>query len=130
MTKIVPIAVVASDAPARIKPSNYPEPFASMMNGRVKRPLGDLFGLSNFGVNLTTLPPGTISSLRHARSLQDEFIYVVSGRLTLHTDAGMTELCAGMCAGFAAKESSGARSNKAAKRTVIFLTSSSRRCVP
>jgi hypothetical protein len=39
-----PDAVVAADAPPRNKPSNYPEPFASMMAGRIKRPLGDLFG--------------------------------------------------------------------------------------
>ena len=46
-----PVAVVAAKAPARTKPSNYPEPFASRMAGREKRPLGDLFGLANFGVN-------------------------------------------------------------------------------
>jgi uncharacterized cupin superfamily protein len=52
------IAVVASQVPPRTKPSNYPEPFASRMAGREKRPLGDLFGLTNFGVNLTRLMPG------------------------------------------------------------------------
>jgi uncharacterized cupin superfamily protein len=46
-------AVVAKAAAARAKSSNYPEPFASRMAGRVKRPLGDLYGLKNFGVNLT-----------------------------------------------------------------------------
>jgi len=52
-----PVAVVAADAPLRTKPSNYPEPFASRMSGRRKHPLGDLFGLTNFGVNLTRLLP-------------------------------------------------------------------------
>ena len=47
-----PAAVSASDVPPRSKPSNYPEPFASRMAGRIKRPLGDVFGLKNFGVNL------------------------------------------------------------------------------
>lgn len=97
-----PLALVALDAAPRTKPSNYPEPFRSMVTGRVKRPLGDLFGLSNFGVNITTLPPGTISALRHAHTRQDEFVYVVSGCLVLHTDEGRTELSAGMCAGFKA----------------------------
>ncbi|HEU4600846.1 MAG TPA: cupin domain-containing protein [Steroidobacteraceae bacterium] len=97
-----PIAVVAAEAAPRVKPSNYPEPFASRMAGRVKRPLGDLFGLSNFGVNLTTLAPGAISALRHSHSRQDEFIYIVKGRPTLHTDAGKTPLAPGMCAGFKA----------------------------
>lgn len=95
-----PVALSAEDAPARLKPSVYPEPFASRMLGRVKQPLGDLFGLVNFGVNRTTLAPGSVSSLRHAHSRQDEFIYVLQGHPTLHTDAGLTRLSPGMCAGF------------------------------
>jgi len=102
MTSKPPIALVALDALPRTKPSNYPEPFRSMMEGRVKRPLGDLFGLANFGVNIAAVPPGAVSALRHAHSKQDEFVYVVSGTLTLHTDAGETELSSGMCAGFKA----------------------------
>ena len=47
------------------------------MQGREKRPLGDLFGLTNFGVNLTTLAPGEVSALRHAHTTQDEFIYIL-----------------------------------------------------
>ena len=53
-----PVALVAADVPPRAKLSNYPEPFFSRMAGRDKRPLGDLFGLTNFGVNLTRLKPG------------------------------------------------------------------------
>lgn len=62
------VAIVAAEAPARAKPSNYPEPFASRMAGREKRPLGDLFGLTNFGVNLTRLAPTAASALRHAHT--------------------------------------------------------------
>jgi uncharacterized cupin superfamily protein len=72
------------------------------MAGRQKRPLGDLFGLQNFGVNLTRLAPNAVSSLRHAHTRQDEFIYVLQGCPTLHTDEGRTELSPGMCAGFKA----------------------------
>lgn len=97
-----PIAVMASTAPLRTKPTNYPEPFASMMAGRKKRLLGDLFGLSNFGVNLTQLLPGAASALRHAHSKQDEFIYILYGHPVLLTDAGETQLSPGMCAGFKA----------------------------
>ena len=61
-----PTTIMAAKAPPRTKPSNYPEPFASRMAGRVKRPLGDLFGLTNFGVNLTRLMPGAVSALHHA----------------------------------------------------------------
>ena len=96
-----PIAISAADAPAR-KSSNYPEPFASRMAGREKRPIGDLFGLTNYGVNLTRLAPGGLSALRHAHSRQDEFIYIVEGQPTLVTDAGETLLRPGMCAGFKA----------------------------
>jgi uncharacterized cupin superfamily protein len=96
-----PTALLASDAPLRSKPSIYPEPFASRVSGREKRPLGDLFGLKNFGVNLTKLAPGAISALRHAHTVQDEFVYIVEGRPTLVTDEGRLELAPGMCAGFA-----------------------------
>jgi uncharacterized cupin superfamily protein len=95
-----PVAVVASQAAPRTKPSNYPEPFASRMAGREKRPLGDLFGLTNFGVNLTRLLPGGSSALRHAHSRQDEFVYILQGHAVLISDAGETQLSAGMCAGF------------------------------
>jgi uncharacterized cupin superfamily protein len=95
-------AVKALDAPPRTKPSTYPEPFASRMKGREKRPLGDLFGLTNFGVNLTRLAPGAQSALRHAHTRQDEFVYILQGRPVLITDAGETPLEPGMCAGFKA----------------------------
>ena len=70
------------------------------MAGREKRTLGDLFGLANFGVNLTRLAPGAASALRHAHATQDEFIYVLEGCPTLVTDEGKTVLSPGMCAGF------------------------------
>ena len=97
-----PIAATAAESPPRTKPSNYPEPFASRMAGREKRPLGDLFGLTNFGVNLTRLVPGAVSALQHAHSRQDEFIYILQGEPTLVTTAGETQLQPGMCAGFKA----------------------------
>jgi uncharacterized cupin superfamily protein len=64
--------------------------------------LGDLFGLQNFGVNLTRLAPGSISALRHAHAKPDEFVYVLQGTPTLRTDEGATLLLPGMCAGFRA----------------------------
>ena len=94
--------VVASAAAARMKPSNYPEPFASMMVVRIKRPLGDLFGLKNFGVNLTTLPPGSVTALQHVHSVQDEMVYIIGGRPTLLLDGEAIPLEAGMVIGFAA----------------------------
>ena len=97
-----PAPIMAAEAPARSKPSVYPEPFASRMQGRVKHPLGDLFGLTNFGVNLTRLLPKGLSALKHAHSKQDEFIYILQGRPTLYTGDGATPLSPGMCIGFKA----------------------------
>ena len=95
-----PTAVVAAEAPLRTKPSNYPPQFAVRVEGRHKHPLGDLFGLTSFGVNLTRLVPGAQSALRHAHVVQDEFVYILEGHPTLRTDAGATRLAPGMCAGF------------------------------
>jgi uncharacterized cupin superfamily protein len=97
-----PIAVPASTVPPRTKPSNYPEPFFSRMLKREKRPLGDVFGLKNFGVNLTRLLPGGESALLHRHSKQDEFIYILEGEPTLVTETAEVTLSPGMCAGFPA----------------------------
>jgi uncharacterized cupin superfamily protein len=103
----LPIAVVAAETPPRARPSLYPETFAARVAGREKRPLGDLFGLANFGVNQTRLAPGAASALRHAHTRQDEFIYILSGHPTLLTDEGETALSPGMCAGFPAGTGNG-----------------------
>lgn len=97
-----PLALAALDMPPRTKPSNYPEPFFSRMSKREKRPLGDMFGLKNFGVNLTKLSPGGESALLHRHSRQDEFVYILEGEPTLVTDRGETRLRPGTCAGFPA----------------------------
>ena len=95
-----PIAIEAAAVAPR--PNTKLEPFASKAAGREKRVLGNLFGLTNFGVNLVRLRPGAYSALRHAHSRQDEFVYVVEGEPTLITDAGATPLRPGMCVGFKA----------------------------
>ncbi len=94
--------LIARDAPPRVTRSNYPEPFASRFEGRTKRPLGELFGLKNFGVNLTTLAPGAISALQHQHSKQDEFVYVLEGELVLVSGSDEWTLSAGWCVGFPA----------------------------
>ena len=121
-----PVALLASEAPARTKPSNYPEPFASRMAGRVKQPLGDLFGLTNFGVNLTRLAPKAVSSLRHSHSKQDEFIYILQGNPVLHTDEGQTQLAPGMCAGFKAGTGNGHRLVNESTEEVVYLEAGER----
>ena len=121
LQKSNPIAVIAAEVPARIRPSVYPEPFASRMVGREKRQLGDLFGLTNFGVNLTRLAPNSVSALRHTHTKQDEFVYILQGRPTLHTDEGRTQLSPGMCAGFKAGTGNGHRLINETTEEVVYL---------
>ncbi|BBJ24317.1 cupin [Candidatus Nitrotoga sp. AM1P] len=116
-----PIAVTAAEVPARSKPSVYPEPFASRMVGREKRQLGEVFGLTNFGVNLTRLAPNAVSALRHAHTKQDEFVYILQGRPTLHTDEGRRQLSPGMCAGFKAGTGNGHRLINETPEEVVYL---------
>ena len=119
--KHTPVAIVASEAAPRTKPSIYPEPFALRMVGREKRALGDVFALTNFGVNLTRLAPDAISALRHAHSKQDEFIYILEGSPVLITDAGETQLSPGMCAGFRAGTGNGHQFVNRTAEDVVYL---------
>ncbi len=96
------IAIDIWQAPARPSRSKFPAAFSERLSKREKHPLGDLFGLTVFGINLTKLLPGGQSAVRHAHSVNDEFIYVVKGEPTLVTDAGETQMKPGMCAGFKA----------------------------
>lgn len=93
-------------APERLG-SNYPPPYCERVAGRAKRRLGDAAGLTQFGVNLVTLPPGCESSMRHWHAGEDEFVYVLEGELVLVTDSGEQRLTAGMAAGFPAGKQDG-----------------------
>jgi uncharacterized cupin superfamily protein len=116
-----PVALVASEAPARTRRTIYPEPLASRVAGRAKHPLGDLFGLANFGVNLTRLEPGAVSALRHAHTKQDEFVYILEGHATLVTDEGRTRLRPGMCAGFKAGTGNAHHLVNEGREEVVYL---------
>jgi uncharacterized cupin superfamily protein len=87
--------------------TGYPAPFAKDVEGRIKRALGDAAGLKQFGVNLTTLEPGAMSAQRHWHAREDEFVFVLTGELTLITDAGEEVLLPGMAAGFPAGDANG-----------------------
>jgi uncharacterized cupin superfamily protein len=75
--------ISAKSIPASMGKTNYPAPYAFLVEGRLKRKLGESFGLTNFGVNLTHLSPGAMSALAHSHSKQDEFIYILGGNPTL-----------------------------------------------
>jgi len=119
--RLPPVAVVAAEVAPRSQASHYPPPHAEQMRGRIKRQLGEVFGLSNFGVNLTRLAPGAASSLRHAHERQDEFVYILSGCPTLHTNAGFTTLAPGMCAGFKAGSADAHRLLNETAEEVVYL---------
>lgn len=92
--------VLATNIPQRTTKSVYPEPFASRMQGRAKRQLGNHFGIQKFGVNMTHLNPQGESALLHKHSLQEEFIYVLSGHPTLLLGPKEIQMSPGMCMGF------------------------------
>jgi uncharacterized cupin superfamily protein len=107
--------------------SDYPEPFRQAVVGRARRALGDAFGLSQFGVNLTVLPPGVMSAQRHWHSHEDEFVYLLEGELVLVTDAGESVLTPGMCVGFAANTPEGHHLINRSKQDAVLLEIGSRR---
>ncbi len=99
----------------------YPPPFDEPCRARHRIRLGDAAGLTQFGVNLCTLPPGAWSSQRHWHTLEDELIYVVSGEVTLVTDAGEEILRAGDAAGFKAGEEDGHSFQNRSDKDVVLL---------
>lgn len=106
--------------------SGYPEPFRSRVLPREKRALGDALGLTKIGVNLTTLPPGKESSMRHHHTHEDELIYVLEGEVVLRTDEGEQVLRAGTCAGFAAGSKDGHQLVNRSDRPARYLEISNR----
>jgi uncharacterized cupin superfamily protein len=103
------------------KGSGYPVPFDAPCAGRIRRRLGDAAGLTDFGVNLLRLPPGTWSSQRHWHSAEDEFVYVLEGEVVLVTDAGEETLKTGGCAGFKAGSKDGHHlQNRSAADAVVL----------
>ncbi|MFO1106134.1 MAG: cupin domain-containing protein [Amaricoccus sp.] len=82
--------------------SSYPEPYAALVATRSWQRLGDAGGLMRFGINLVTIPAGTISSLRHWHTTEDEFVLMRSGTLVLVEDDDEAEMRAGDVAAFPA----------------------------
>ena len=109
----------------------YPQPWRSITDGREKVVLGNVAGLTQFGVNLTRLKPGAASALRHWHEQEDEFIYVVEGEITLVEDDGEVVLKAGDCAGFKAGVAIGHHLVNKSQRDAAYLevgTRAAREC--
>lgn len=101
--------------------TNYPPQFRNAVHGREKSVLGDLVGLTQFGVNLTRLKPGAASALRHWHENEDEFVYVLEGELVLIEDEGETLLRPGDAAGFKAGVANGHHLVNKAQRDAVYL---------
>ena len=104
----------------------YPEPYRSRVMPRSKRRLGDALGLTRIGINLTTLPPGKESSMRHWHTHEDEFVYVLEGEVVLRTDSGEQLLRAGECAGWAAGARDGHQLINRSAKPAVYLEISNR----
>jgi uncharacterized cupin superfamily protein len=101
--------------------SAYPAQWRAVTAGREKAALGDVAGLSQFGVNLTRLKPGAASALRHWHEQEDEFVYVVEGEITLIEDGGETVLRPGDAAGFKAGGANGHHLVNKSQRDALYL---------
>jgi uncharacterized cupin superfamily protein len=99
---VQPSPISAKLVPGIMGQTIYPEPYAALVKGRLKRKLGDVFGLTNFGVNLTHLAPASLSALSHSHSRQDEFIFILEGSPTLILGTEEFTLTPGDCYGFKA----------------------------
>jgi uncharacterized cupin superfamily protein len=101
--------------------TNYPEPFNRAVEGRSRRRLGNAAGLDQFGVNLTTLKPGSATALRHWHEKEDELVYILEGEVVLIEDAGETLLKRGDGAGFKANVRNGHHLVNKSKSDAVLL---------
>ena len=115
------------DSAPAVSGSRYPSPYDTPCLDRVRKRLGDAAGLSQFGVNLLRLTPGTWSSQRHWHTGEDEFVFVVAGEVVLVTDAGEQALRAGDCAGFKAGAANGHHLQNRSGADALVLEVGSRR---
>lgn len=113
--------IKAIQAPSQKGKTNYPQPFASVVAGRSKKKPGDLFGLSNFGVNLKELDTGSSSSLLHCHSYQDKFVYILKGTAIVVIDNNESTISEGECIGFKAGTGSGHRLINRSNKPVVYL---------
>jgi uncharacterized cupin superfamily protein len=102
--------------------TSYPAPFGEPCRARENKRLGVAAGLTQFGVNLTRLPPGTWSSQRHWHTREDEFIYVLEGEVWLVEDDHSECLRPGDAAGFKAGSKNGHHLQNRSDRDAVVLT--------
>jgi uncharacterized cupin superfamily protein len=101
--------------------TGYPEPFRQVVLGRSRKRLGNAVGLTQFGVNLTTLKPGAASAQRHWHAVEDEFVYMLAGEVVLCEDGGEIVLRPGDAAGFKAGVANGHCLVNRSDRDAVYL---------
>ena len=111
--------------PAR-KGVGYPAQFAVLTADRLRKRLGDAGGITDFGINITSLPPGNWSSQRHWHSHEDECVFVLEGELVLIEDEGETVLRAGDFAAFPKGTGNGHHMINRSGRTAVYIEVGSR----
>ena len=107
MSKPLELPAFTPDSLPRKEESSYPQSFRDAVKGRRWHSLGNAVGLTQFGVNLVELAPGSWSSQRHWHTHEDELIYVLEGELVLVTDEGEQTMTAGAAAGVPAGKENG-----------------------
>jgi uncharacterized cupin superfamily protein len=117
---------IDSNTVATVAGTKYPRPHDAQCLRRERKRLGEVAGLTQFGVNLLRLPPGVWSSQRHWHTAEDEFVFVVEGEVVLVTDAGEEILRAGDSAGFKANEPNGHHLQNRSSRDAVVLEVGSR----
>jgi uncharacterized cupin superfamily protein len=118
---------IASSTVEKRVGTSYPAPYDSPCKRRERQRLGEVAGLTQFGVNLLRLPPGEWSSQRHWHTHEEEFVFVVSGEVVLVTDDGEEVLRAGDTAGFRANDPNGHHLQNRSQQEVVLLEIGSRR---
>jgi uncharacterized cupin superfamily protein len=87
--------------------TGYPPPHDQPVQGRWKRAIGQVGGITEFGVNHVVLKPGAWSSQRHWHEGEDEFAVMIAGEATLVDDHGRTPLKPGDCLAFPKNDGNG-----------------------
>lgn len=81
----------------------------------------DTAGLKQYGAYLQTLQPGAKSSTRHWHEKEDEFLFVVSGEVTIVENDGAHVLSPGDAAGWPAGEPNGHQAVNASDKPCSYL---------
>jgi uncharacterized cupin superfamily protein len=120
MTDKVPTTALIKDLPVRTG-TIYPPVLAVEVKGRSNVALGNVFGLKQFGANITTLEPDAWSSHRHAHAEEDELLVALEGEMVIVDNHGRHSFRSGMVAGFKAGDGNAHKVINETDKPVKFL---------